>query len=640
MENILVVGPKQDYSEIVNTLYQTGTIHLQEASERYPWVSSSQHGDIHQIEEIKSLLLRIRGILQILPADDAGDSSSPAFHERYSHMATGDLIRKADAICSSLDQSIRTFESRKSELELRSVTLSRYEKVFLKVFPLERQLPRLDGFEVTILIIQKEYVEILDVIRGFFSAITRNQFELISEDLDEKNLAVITVFSKKYSERIHEYLYSKNINEVRIPVEYANMPLDQSLIQLEKDRIRANEEIAYIQEKFSLLSRQWYHELDALQTALADRQAEMEAYSKFGETAYTVFIKGWIPRKHLKRVKKLLKETFGDRVVVTILPVTPEALDNAPVFYDNPFWVKPFEFFMQLVGLPSYREFDPTLIIAITFPLFFGLIVGDIGYGLVILAIALVLRKKSADQPWLGQISNILIISSIPTIIFGYLFGEFFGDFAEIMGWLHPVHLFGITWNRLEAIIPLLTLTIGIGAVHVFLGLIIGAYNAAVRRKKRHFCEKCGMIGVLVAIILLLGSVTGFLTDELSLFGAVLLVFSLIALIYGGGVLGAIEIMGTLGNIMSYSRLMAIGMASVILAIVANRLGSELGILALGIVIAVLLHLLNIALAMFSPSIHSMRLHIVEFFSKFYEGGGQPYEPFGREKGLRGGGGM
>src|SRR5208283_4739430 len=96
------------------------------------------------------------------------------------------------------------------------------------------------------------------------------------------------------------------------------------------------------------------------------------------------------------------------------------------------------------------------------------------------------------------------------------------------------------------------------------------------------------------------------------------------------GALGPMEIMSSVGNILSYARLMAIGMASVILAIVANRIGGAIGIAIIGVIAAVLLHTLNIILAMFSPSIHSMRLHLVEFFSKFYEGGGIIYKPFKR----------
>jgi V/A-type H+-transporting ATPase subunit I len=111
----------------------------------------------------------------------------------------------------------------------------------------------------------------------------------------------------------------------------------------------------------------------------------------------------------------------------------------------------------------------------------------------------------------------------------------------------------------------------------------------------------------------------------------IVIIIALLLIIYGAGAMGPLEIMSSVGNILSYARLMAIGLASVILAFVANKLGEEIEILAVGVLIAVLLHMLNIVLAMFSPSIHSVRLHLVEFFSKFYQGGGIAYKPFKKE---------
>ena len=136
------------------------------------------------------------------------------------------------------------------------------------------------------------------------------------------------------------------------------------------------------------------------------------------------------------------------------------------------------------------------------------------------------------------------------------------------------------------------------------------------------------MLLMLIGIIILMGMLAG-VVPEMGIYPTVILmVIALPLILYGAGVFGMIEVMSTLGNILSYARLMAIGMASVILAMVANKLGESFEILIIGIIVALLLHALNIALAMFSPSIHSMRLHIVEFFSKFYTGGGVVYKPF------------
>ena len=631
MKRIQVIGPRKELSRVVDILYDAGTVHLENASEE---ISRREIQltpvKIDTAQTIADVLGKIRAIFSTLPPIADDKKQQVEIEAALEQQSYDQIIARAKEVIRELETTTRDLAARKSDLTLSVTALDRYTKVLSIIQPVEKELPMLEGFEVTILLIQKEHAGVVDVIRKEIAAITRNHFEMISTSVDEETLATIMVFDKRHSEEVHGFIYSVNVNEVRLPKEYTGKPFFEMFALIEEQKAKNIQEIAAIDRRLASLSSVWYQELAVLNRHLEDIHEEVGAYANFGLSEYTFVIMGWIPKKHLHATEKGLQEGFGGRVVVRELGVTGEDMKFAPVWYDNPAWVKPFEFVMKLASLPKYQEIDPSPILAIFFPIFFGLMVGDIGYGLIILGIGLYVRKKYREIPFAQSLAGMMIISAVPAIIFGFLFGEFFGNFGEMMGWLHPVHVIGITWNRAEAIIPMLILAIAIGVVHVFLGLSLGIRNAIILKSRHHLAERSGMILVISAIILALIAASGAGPQELLYGASALVILGLPLILYGAGPFGAIEVMSTVGNILSYARLMAIGMASVILAIVANELAGAFGIAIIGIFVAVSLHTLNVALAMFSPSIHSIRLHLVEFFSKFYEGGGVEYRPFGR----------
>jgi V/A-type H+-transporting ATPase subunit I len=631
MNRIQIIGDRRDFDRAVDILYRTGTVHLEDVSEH---VSGDEllleKVRTSQAAEISALLEQVQVILATLPATAAGVTGQTRFAKQYAGESHEWITGRAKKMIADLETTAKDLAHRKNDLTQKIAALNRYAKILRIIEPIEHELPMLEGFELTILLIQKEYEQVLTLIREELTRLTKNQFEMNATPVDENTIAAIMIFNKKYSESVHSFIFSVNVNEVRLPPEYLGRPFHEMFTMIEKARLEASEELGHIDRTLITLSEEWFQELTVLRQYLENIQSEVSAYTKFGHSEFTFVIMGWIPKKFIRTTREALDKEFSGRVILHELKTTPDDMEHAPTFYDNPCFIKPFECIMRLVSPPRYMEVDPSPLLAIFFPIFFGIMVGDIGYGLMILIIAYILRKRYCAIEWFRQLMNVMIISSIPAIFFGFLFGEFFGNFGEMMGWLEPMHLFGVTWNRIDAIIPMLLLTIAIGIIHVFLGFIIGFVNEYARKSRKHAMEKAGMLLVLTGLVILIAMTFKMLPDY-SMYPAIFLILIAIPVIlYTAGAFGTLEIMSAVGNILSYTRLMAIGMASVILAFVANELGGTFEVVLVGIIIAVLLHALNIVLAMFSPSIHSIRLHLVEFYSKFYKGGGIEYRPFRR----------
>jgi V/A-type H+-transporting ATPase subunit I len=296
---------------------------------------------------------------------------------------------------------------------------------------------------------------------------------------------------------------------------------------------------------------------------------------------------------------------------------------GAPVEIQNPPLLQAFAPLASFVSLPRYGTIDPTPTIAATFPIFVGLMVGDVAYGFVLLALLLGARRRWGREAWLQTLTPVVALAAISTVVFGVLFGEWFGNAGHDILGIQPVLI-----DRVEAMMAFLVITIGIGAGQVVLGLVLGIANARLQGHAHELAARIGLLGILLATGLLMAWPLGLIPPAGAQLAIVVLVVALAVLIASVGLAAPIEAIGVFGNVLSYARLMAIGMASVMLALVANRLAGLAGNVAVGLLVAVVLHGLNVVLSFFDATVQGLRLHYVEFFTKFVEPGGTRYQPF------------
>jgi V/A-type H+-transporting ATPase subunit I len=299
------------------------------------------------------------------------------------------------------------------------------------------------------------------------------------------------------------------------------------------------------------------------------------------------------------------------------------------------------------------------LLIFVFFPIMFGLILGDIGYGLMTLCVLVLLKRKFRTPGW-QQLISIVMIASVWSIIFGFFFGEIFGPlglWGRIFGHLPeeeiirlgPLDIFPMDRLATNAVLLLIGTSIFIGVVHTGVGSILGIKTELNYGEKKHaYFERLPvLLFQLFFAIFLLGLVMGQMT--MVGLGAIIILVSIVMMVMGPeGPMGMAHVPFYVSNLISYLRLLAIGLASVGLAFAANQLAfyvimpmlsggahdsADFTAIAIvvGLAVLVVVHFINMLLGILSPFMHPLRLHYVEMFTKFYSahGGGVEYAPFG-----------
>jgi V/A-type H+-transporting ATPase subunit I len=227
----------------------------------------------------------------------------------------------------------------------------------------------------------------------------------------------------------------------------------------------------------------------------------------------------------------------------------------------------------------------------------------------------------------MSNIGKILLFVGAWSILWGLAYGELFGDLGHRVFHMEPLWV-----ERSHVVLPVMVFTLGLGVFHVVLGLLLGLLQGIRNRQRHVWLEKLGNIVVLAGLIGAMVAIKGWLPDGVFTISVTLLVVGIVLLLVGGGIGGLVESIGTVGNILSYIRIAAIGLSSAILAIVATQFVDVFGVTLLGILVALAMHLLNFILALAGSGLHSARLQYVEFFGKFYSGGGKDYKPFARRR--------
>ncbi len=313
----------------------------------------------------------------------------------------------------------------------------------------------------------------------------------------------------------------------------------------------------------------------------------------------------------------------GPTVIVETVAHEEWGAEDPPVVLSNPRLFRPFEKLIGLLPLPKYGTIDPTPFVAVFFPLIFGMMLGDVGYGLVLAALALLLHARAKPGSLLRTAAEIAGPCAAFAIIFGVLFGEYFGDLGTRLFGVHA-----LIFDRETAVFATLALAVGLGVAHVVLGLVLGAITAFHKQPKHALGSGVSAVMVLLVVAALLAAFE-VLPSRLFTPAVIALLVAFPVLVFAEGLIAPVELLSTLGNVLSYARIMAIGTASVMLAVVANQMVGAVGSTVVGLVFALLFHLVNFGIGLFSPAIHALRLQYVEFFGKFYSPGGRPYEPFG-----------
>ena len=653
MDRLLIVGRKSIAKDLLTSLQSLGVVQVVPLEGEELSRFELKEGDQKAKDNWDGVVSRSEALLGTLSIE----------HEASGKGEVPSSLTEIQSYLSDLGGQTDTLVAERGEIRDELDLINTYLPLFRELAP---ELAQLEGSRYlygTAFLAPDE--DTLKEARNSLNESLEDRFEMSHKSFRGERLAVVAVLKDDRGE-LAAALNRVGLAELKLPERYSEHGFAKAVHVMEERSQTLPKRLKTIQSDLAHLAKVHGAKLKALHQVAVNYQSRYHTLGDLAGGRYSFALQGWVPAEERRRVVSALEKQFGDDIVAESRKADEHHDKGIPVKLENPGWIRPFEGLLSLFSPPKYGYFDPSWTLAVFFPFFFGLVVGDMGFGLAFLALGLWFRSrgKKGNALGLGPLGITLSPSALPTIGtvinwcafwsigFGFMYGEFFGNLLERLyifggkplfytplhypegyGWI-PIILF-----RVEVFQPLLLASIGFGVFQVLFGWAIRTYYGIKHGDSHHTWEGIGMFFGIAAVVVF---AYAFLTNNLE--GNAFVLF-FVALGFAIFLLGAVmarmplmlvEIISNSGNILSYLRLFAVGLSAALVANLATDVGFALGGVApiigpiLGIIAALFVHTVAIALTIIGHTLQPLRLQYVEFFTKFgfYEENGRPYNPF------------
>lgn len=634
MDRIEIVCLRSILEDVTLFLQLQGILHVEEvplAVENAPGFLHRAHWNDAQRERAESLDT-VRHLLgEIVPLL----TTSPSYddvHAAARQLAGHDLPAwKAEA--EQWHATFRGLTRKKVAGQDRLEVLQNYRNVLEAVAPVMQGRDVQLGKGARALVLQGDVKRAIERLDAKLKRYLDKDYQMIREMTSRRKAVALILYPEAHDGLVARALDEEGIVPIDVRGdEFEGATVSQMLPRLADAIRKQQDELARLGREIQDFSRTHGAAVTALDGLAHDELNQLNVVNRFAHSEMIAVIQGWAPSETFEELKARLHKEFPGQIEIDRLAIDHHEYDRVPTLLKNQKWARPFEALLTLFRPPAYGTYDPTLLVGISFILFYGFILGDAIYGLAVIAFAHLLRVKLGHIPLVDHAGKVGYYMGVSSIVFGVLYGEYAGDFGEKVLGLHYVW-----FHRAHDTDRLLLYGILFGVVHIPLALIMGIWQDYRHHHKVHAQEKLGLLLGLTALGIFIckfmdvapftAPIFGWISLLLFIAAVVLLVMAvkLMALIQ------ILEIISLFGNVMSYSRLMALGIASIAVADIANQMGRDLPYV-IGIPFAILIHLVNVGIGIFSPTLHSLRLNYVEFLPKFFSPQGKVYQPFRKEK--------